>query len=153
MKIIQTSILSESQKKSILLLWNQEFPKQLAITMEEFNTYLGISTGQNHFLLLDDVEEMIGWAYTFDREQERWFSIIINSLYQRLGLGQKLLNALKVHEIQLNGWVTDHDLYTRKNGEPYTSPLKFYLQNGFIVRPNVRYEDDKLSAVKIEWRQ
>lgn len=151
MKIVKCSELKLQQKASILYLWNREYPVQLNLTSEGFDNYLRSSTGHQHFLILDDASEIIGWAYTFDRDGERWFSILIDGLYQKVGFGTMLLNLLKEKEHKLAGWVIDHPYDVKKNGDPYESPLKFYIKNGFEVCPDIRYKDEKIAAVKIEW--
>lgn len=153
MKILTTTELSKAQKETILYLWNREYPLQLNITLEGFEEYLGASDRHQHFLMLDDANEVIGWAYTFERDDDRWFSIIINSLYQGLGLGRMMIDQLKENEIRLNGWVIDHDRYVKKNGEAYESPLNFYLKNGFDVLTDFRFENEKMSAVKMVWER
>lgn len=153
MKIISVNELSKSQKETIIYLWNREYPQQISVTKEGFEEYLNATSRHIHFLMLDDANEIIGWAYTFDREGERWFSIIINSLYQRLGLGKLMLDQLKENEINLNGWAIDHENDIKHNGEPYESPLPFYLKNGFVIRPESRFENEKMSAVKITWEK
>ncbi len=153
MKIISTSDLTTRQKESIIFLWNREFPSQLSVTKEGFDKYLEATTSHLHFLLLDEADEIIGWAFTFDRDAERWFSIIINSLYQGIGLGRKLLEHLKENEDRLNGWVIDHQNDLKQNGEPYEPPLAFYLKNGFTILPETRFEHEKMSAVKITWQK
>ena len=102
MKIVKTSEITGQQKASILYVWNREFPIQLNLTSEGFDDYLKSTTGHQHFLILDDANEIIGWTYTFDRDGERWFSILINSLYQKLGFGTILLNLLKEKERRSN---------------------------------------------------
>ena len=104
-------------------------------------------------MVLDDASEIVGWACTFDRDGDRWFTILINSLYQRLGIGRMIMNLVKEKESRLNGWVIDHPYDIKQNGESYESPLPFYLKNGFIVQPGIRLENEKISAVKIEWRK
>ncbi|MEP6795496.1 MAG: hypothetical protein ABJB16_14295 [Saprospiraceae bacterium] len=153
MKIITTSELSKAQKETIVYLWNREYPQQLLISKEGFEEYLNASGGHTHFLMLDDANEIIGWAYTFDRENDRWFSIIINSLYHSIGLGRMMLDHIKENETRLNGWVIDHDRNIRQNGEPYESPLPFYLKSGFTIKPEIRFENEKMSAVKIVWEK
>lgn len=153
MKIIRTSNLHAAQKETIRFLWNREYPRQLAVTPESFDQFLATTSDPYHLLVIDDAGEVAGWAYSFNREGGRWFSIIINSLYQRIGLGRTLLQLMKEKENELNGWVIDHDLYVRQNGEPYESPLSFYVQNGFVPDSERRYEDDKISAIQIIWRK
>ncbi|MEO6132686.1 MAG: GNAT family N-acetyltransferase [Saprospiraceae bacterium] len=153
MKIISTPELLKSQKESVIWLWNREYPVQLNVSAETFEEYLSASGNHLHLLMLDDAAEIIGWACVFDREGNRWFSIIINSLYHGLGLGTMLLNQLKKSEVSLNGWVIDHDHYTKKNGEFYNSPLSFYLKKGFTICPEIRFENEKMSALKICWEK
>ncbi len=151
MKIVTTAELLKAQKETIVYLWNREYPVRISTTKEGFDEYLNASDGHIHYLMLDDANEIIGWAYTFDREGERWFSIIINSLYHGIGLGRIMLDHMKENESRLNGWVIDHDKEIKQNGEPYESPLAFYLKNGFEVYPDIRFENEKMSAVKIMW--
>ncbi len=140
-------MLTKSQKDEILFLWNREYPKRLNETRESFEAYLQKTENHQHFLMLDDANEIIGWAYTFDRDGERWFSIIINSLYHGIGLGRKMLDQLKQTEERLNGWVIDGANEIKLNGEFYPSPLIFYLKNDFEVLPDIRFETDKISDI------
>ena len=59
---------------------------------------------------------------------------------QKRGLGTKLLELLKEKENILNGWVIDHANYIKQNGEPYPSPLEFYIKNDFNVHSDIRLE-------------
>lgn len=93
----------------------------------------------------------MGWALTFERENEKWFAIILSEKIKGKGLGRKMLNELKKEEQVLNGWVIDHNNDKKKNGQQYISPLKFYEKCGFIILSDVRLELDKISAVKIKW--
>ena len=152
MSIIETDALTEEQKVQIMNLWNKEYPAQLQYSsIEGFDSYLNNLLQPNHFLAIDDNDTLMGWAFSFTRENERWFAIIIDGSMQRQGLGTSLLNRLKENETVLNGWVTDHDRYMKKNGEQYHSPLQFYSRNNFIFCHDVRLETEKLSAVKIAW--
>jgi len=153
MKIIKSNTLTKSQKESICFLWNREYPRQLAVTAEGLDNYFLETTSHAHFMVLDDTDEIVGWAFTFDRDGDRWFSILINTLYQRLGIGRMVLKLLKEKETRLNGWVIDHPHDIKQNGEAYESPLPFYLKNEFIVQPDIRMENEKISAVKIEWHK
>lgn len=69
------------------------------------------------------------------------------------GLGTKILKQVKENEIELNGWVIDHNRDKKSNGEFYKSPLNFYLKNGFKKLSRNRLELYKISAVKIKWRK
>ncbi len=153
MKITKTSTLRTEQKDMICQLWNTEYPQNLAITTTAFDAFLASSASQTHFLILENERDLVGWAYTFDREGDRWFSIIISHLHQGIGLGNVLLNLIKEKETHLNGWVIDHPHDRKQNGQPYLSPLSFYVKNGFTALPNLRLENEKISAVKIEWKK
>lgn len=153
MKIIKASMLSNEQKDMICQLWNTEYPQNLAITSTSFDEFLEASASQSHFLILENEKDLVGWAYTFDRESDRWFSIIIDHPHQGKGLGHVLLNLIKEKETRLNGWVIDHPHDRKQNGQPYLSPLTFYVKNGFTALPHARMENEKISAVKIEWKK
>ena len=108
MKITKSTKLSGAQKDMICQLWNTEYPQNLAITATAFDAFLESSASQTHFLILENERDLVGWAYTFDREGDRWFSIIISHAHQGKGLGHVLLNLIKEKENRLNGWVIDH---------------------------------------------
>jgi len=153
MKITKATMLRSAQKDMICQLWNTEYPQNLAITATAFDAFLESSASQTHFLILENELDLVGWAYTFDREGDRWFSIIISHQHQGKGLGHVLLNLIKEKENRLNGWVIDHPNDRKQNGQPYLSPLTFYINNGFTALPHARLENEKISAVKIEWKK
>ncbi len=152
-QIIETAFLSGEQKEKIIQLWNREYPAKLAVTGEGFDLYFQNLSSPKHFLLYDIGDEIAGWAFSFDRDGDRWFSIIVESQSQGQGLGKILLDVLKENETQLNGWVIDHDRDTKTDGRPYISPLEFYLKNGFQICTEARYESNELSAAKIQWNR
>ena len=116
MKIIKQSELKESQKIQILELWNNEYPEKLTFnSIEDFENYLNKLSKQNHYLLLDEKDEINGWATTFARENEKWFAIIISGKLHGKGIGTKILNELKNNENSLNGWVIDHHSDKKNN--------------------------------------
>lgn len=152
MKILQTTSLTLDQKQSLFELWNSEYPEKIGYNeLSEFENYLDGLSNKEHYLLVDDQNQILGWAFTFFREEEDWFGIIINSGIQGKGFGVLLLDELKKNKLILNGWVIDHQNDLKQNNEPYLSPLGFYTKNGFLVHQNNRIENDKISAVKIRW--
>ena len=154
MKIIQTQVLTLEQKQSLFELWNAEYPERIGYKdLSEFRDYLNGLLSLRHYLLVDDLNIIFGWAFTFFREDEDWFGIIIDSKIQGKRFGTLLLDELKSNTSVLNGWATDHQNDVKRNKEPYLSPLEFYTKNGFIVNQNIRMENDKISAVKIRWER
>jgi len=153
-EIIQTTELNEQAKKQVLDLWNSEYPEKLSYnSLTEFDNYLQNLSNLKHFLLTSDIGLILGWALTFDRDDEKWFAIILSEKIKGNGLGRKMLDKIKNTELVLNGWVIDHNNDKKKNGQEYISPLKFYEKCGFRILRDVRLELDKISAVKIKWQK
>ncbi|MBF4472769.1 hypothetical protein [Flavobacterium sp. HJJ] len=154
MNIVQTSILTSEQKQRLFELWNSEYPERIFYNeLEEFEKYLEGLLNIKHYLLIDDLKQLQGWAFTFLRDNEDWFGIIIDTTIQGKGFGLLLLDQLKMDNLVLNGWVTDHENFLKRNKKQYLSPLVFYTKCGFIVNENIRLENEKISAVKIRWER
>lgn len=146
--------LGEEVQQQLLTLWNQEYPINLRYqSLVDFQKYLQNLENVKHILLLDELEQVKAWAFTFDREKERWFAIILSEDVQGLGYGRKMMTFLQASENALNGWVTDHHHYLKMNGKPYLSPIGFYEKCGFSVLKEQRLELPQLSAVKIHWKK
>ena len=153
MTIKVTSELTDSQKDELLKLWNSEYPEQLKHqSREDFDKYLAGVENHKHFLLFNDDGFIQGWHFQFKREGETWFGMIIASELHGKGFGSKLLNEGKKEASKLSGWVIDHTNYLKSNGDPYPSPLAFYLKNGFEVLPDIRPKDGKISGLKVVWK-
>jgi hypothetical protein len=154
MKIIQTRDLALEQKQTLFELWNAEYPERIGYReLSVFENYLEGLSSVKHFLLVNDLNQIFGWAFAFVREDENWFGIIIDSKMHGKRFGTLLLDELKRNALILNGWATDHQNDVKRNKEPYLSPLDFYIKNGFIVDQNIRMENEKISAVKIRWER
>lgn len=152
MDIIKQTELNTVHKEQILHLWNSEYPEKLVYkSIKDFEKYLNNLSKQTHYLLINDKEEIEGWATTFIREGEKWFAIIISEKLQGKGIGTQMLNNLKQDSKILNGWVIDHHLDRKLNGAFYKSPLEFYQKNDFMVISETRLELEIMSAVKIKW--
>lgn len=152
LKIIQSAELNEKTKKQVFDLWNAEYPEKLSYhSLTDIENYFENLSNLKHFLLLNDANEIFGWALTFERENEKWFAIILSEKIKGKGLGRKMLDELKQTEPILNGWVIDHNNDKKMNGQYYLSPLRFYEKCGFEIITNDRLELDKISAVKIRW--
>lgn len=154
MKIITTNNLDDHQKKVIYELWNAEYPKNLTHpNLIDFENYLNALTNQHHNLLIDKYGIIKGWYFDFDRNNEKWFAMILASEIQGKGFGTLLLNEAKKRESVLNGWVIDKTNYLKQSGDDYKSPISFYIKNGFHKLPEIRLELAHLSAVKIQWKK
>lgn len=154
MEFIERSSLSEPEKLEILELWNREYPEKLAFESKEaFEDYLNKGAGPTHILLIGPEKRIRGWYFEFIREDEKWFTLLLDSKIHGKGLGTTLLELAKQKENELNGWVIDHNRDKKKNGEIYRSPLNFYLKNGFVKLTKNRLEMDRISAVKIRWNK
>jgi hypothetical protein len=152
LRIIQTTDLNEQAKNQVFDLWNNEYPEKLSYNnLTEFDNYLQNLSDLTHYLLTSNENLILGWALTFERENEKWFAIILSEKIKAKGLGRKMLNELKKAEQVLNGWVIDHNNDKKKNGQLYVSPLKFYEKCDFEILNDERLELDKISAVKIKW--
>lgn len=152
MQVVKTSHLTDVQKKDIIQLWNTEYPLSLKYSEpEEFDRFLAGLAHISHYLITNPQGKVIAWLATFKRDEERWFSILVNTGLQKQGLGTALLNCAKRDETELNGWMIDGNQSPKENGEIYYSPLQFYLKQQFIPLEDVRLETDKISAVKIRW--
>ena len=154
MKFITQIKLSQTDKKEILNLWNNEYPAKLNYqTQSEFEAYLENLSEQSHIIMKDEDLNIKGWYFDFIREHQRWFAIILDSKFHGKGLGTKLLNLGKEKESELNAWVIDKQNNIKRNGALYASPLNFYLKNGFKQLDNERLELPNISAVKIRWKK
>jgi len=154
MKIIQSAFLNLEQKETAFKLWNSEYPKRICYSkISEFENYLEVLSNACHYLLIDDENQISGWAFTFVREEDIWFAIILNSKIQLKGYGSLLLEELKKNCPVLNGWVIDHQNEVKQNKQPYISPILFYTKNGFTINPDIRIKNDKISAIKIRWER
>lgn len=152
LKVLKTTMLNEQAKNQLLSLWNIEYPEKLSYSnLSDFDSYLQNLSNLQHYLIVRDNDLILGWAFTFDRDDERWFAIILSEIIKGRGIGKEMLTQIKHDESILNGWVIDHNNDKKQNGQFYISPLKFYEKCGFDVIFDVRLEIDKLSAVKIKW--
>jgi GNAT superfamily N-acetyltransferase len=154
LEFIRKTDLSNAEKVQILEFWNNEYPEKLVYpTLKSFEGYLEHLANPFHVLMMDENQRIKGWHFDFEREQERWFAIILDSAMQGKGFGTKLLKLAKEKETELNGWVIDGEFERKRNGDLYRSPLSFYLKNGFEKKSGTRLELEKISAVKITWRK
>lgn len=148
MQIVKTKTLTPEQEDRIDRLWDEEYPVNLAgrykLLLEGVDNY-------GHYMLQDENGLIKGWAVHFEKDGETRFSIIVPSSWQGKGYGRALLEGLKEELDEFYGGVIDHVRDVKANGEPYRTPLPFYLKNGFELLPGQRIEAEIISAVKIRW--
>lgn len=153
MTILRTLHLTENWKDQIFDIWNSVYPKNLNYkSLKDFQDYLNKLKNPSHILILDEMNIVHGWYVDFDRDNERWFVILLGLEIQNHGYGQQILKLAKTKNIQLSGWVIDHNNYLKKDGNSYTSPIQFYKRNGFEISDE-RLQNDLISAVKVIWKK
>ena len=148
---LDTKSLQTDKLLQLMRLWNNEYPASLAHkTIEDFEAYLATLSYCKHYLL-EEKNAIFAWGFEFDRNEERWFALIIDKAQQGKRIGSQLLNFMKQSNRQLNGWVIDHGNATMSDGSFYRSPLAFYLKNDFQLVSHDRIDNEVISAVKIQW--
>lgn len=144
--------LSTENAAFVLALWNREYPASLYLPEPgDFTDYLAPLKEQWHIIALYE-ETPVAWAFSFLRDERRWFAIIVDSRHHRAGMGSRMLALLKAQFNSLYGWVVDTDTLSKKDGTPYSSPLPFYLKNGFTIVENERLELPHLTCACIYWQ-
>ncbi len=149
MQIIKTKILSSNQLAQINQLWNDEYPINLK---DRFLMLLDGVEHYNHYVMEDAEHNILAWAVVFEKENETRFSIIVNSTYKQKGLGSRLVEKIKSENNLVYGWVIDHNEDLKSNGEPYQTPLLFYVKHGFEILNDIRIDNEMIKAVKIKWK-
>ena len=152
MKFVHSKTVSPFLMQSLLGLWNTEYPTATKHYLNTLADYLNKLKDLKHTFVLDDVGNLVGWYYDFQRNRERQFAIIISSSVKGQGHGTSLLNKAKQKHDSLFGWIVDSDDNLKLNGERYQSPLNFYLKNGFKTEP-IRWDSEKIKTVKISWHK
>ncbi|MES2863582.1 MAG: hypothetical protein V4666_05650 [Bacteroidota bacterium] len=154
MKLVEKTFLNDNEKTQILKIWNNEYPMTLNFSdAVGFDAYLNSLSDTIHYIIENENNVILAWGCKFTRDNEKWFAIILDQKIQGKGKGTEILNAIKNNEIKLNAWVIDTENYKKLDGEMYKSPLPFYLKNSFNLCPEIRIENEKLSAVKITWEK
>ena len=133
MRFKQTTTLDDVDLRTVFRLWNAEYPAVLGHGSEAaFRAYLEQLENADHHLVTHG-GAVCGWAVAFDREEERWFILIVDGAFHGCGLGSRLLDRLKTRNLVLNGWVVEQDSYLKSNGQRYHSPQPFYEKQGFAT--------------------
>src|SRR5690349_14300776 len=122
--------LTKDQTNQIDCLWNEVYPVKLK---NRFGLLLNDISEYNHHVLLNEADQVIGWAVAFLRDEEIWFSVLVSPANQNKGYGKMLIDSLTQNYKNLCGWVIDHNNDLKQDGSIYYTPMQFYQKNSFIV--------------------
>jgi len=154
MEFVETKFLDRAQKKSVVALWNQEYPKKLGLpTIGDFENYLKGHKDKNHIILMDEHGALKGWLLYFVRDGDRCFAMLLDASLQGQGWGSKFLDLAKQRNDELNGWVIPNNNETKSNGANYRSPVGFYLRNDFEVLNDEELEKNGITGIKVRWKK
>ncbi|SNR14600.1 GNAT family N-acetyltransferase [Tenacibaculum jejuense] len=150
MEFIKVSTLHYNEIQSLKELWNAEYPECIRYnTTNEFNNYLDSLIKVNHVLVKEN-NTIVGWYADFEREEERWFLMILNQKTQGKGIGKHLISNAKQNHSILNGWVVTNNDYKKSDGTLYKSPIGFYKKLGFTFFEDITLNSSGLKAIKIQ---
>jgi RimJ/RimL family protein N-acetyltransferase len=150
--IVVREALTPTQKETVRKIWNSSYPESLTLSApEDFDRYLKPLEQQRHYLVKLLSNELVGWGMTFEPENAVWFAMLLNDALRGKGMGTVLLKRMQADQPQLSGWVIDHDHALKADGNPYLSPVEFYLKNAFKIESETRLELPTISAVCIRY--
>ena len=153
MEIVKSEILTEEQKKDIIKLWNDEYPKDLSLLdVKAFDEYLNQLSDKQHLTITWE-NRIVGWLIYFVRESEQCFAMLLDSSVQGMGLGSKLLSKAKDYTPELNGWVIDNNEQVKKDDTHYKSPIGFYKKNGFEIVPEIQTKKNNINGIRVRWKK
>lgn len=151
MTFLETNTLNYKQKETLRKLWNKEYPKNINHNnTDTFDNYINSLTNTNHVLVINN-NVIMGWYADFEREDERWFLMILDHTIQGKGIGTKLLQKAKEKQSSLNGWVVISNTYLKADDTMYQSPLAFYKKLGFTIFENIILNSGNIKAIKIQF--
>ena len=128
--IQRTSSISPQDLGRVLHWWNTEFPTAFQKDANQFEDWMNSLQNHLHYqLYIDDV--FSAWAMTFDRDEERWFSILVPHQNHGIGLGKTLISELQSNESPICGWVITETELKTQDGRVYRGPLEFYKKLNF----------------------
>lgn len=148
--IVHLAFISPQLTEQVNVLWNENYP---VVMKDRFTVLLQETSHHNHYFLFNENNKLLGWAMDFERDDDIWFSIIVDEKEKNKGYGKLLINALKENNPVLNGWVIDHDNYKLQNDKYYRSPLSFYQALGFTVDYDTKIETPDLIGIRVTWKR
>lgn len=153
MEMINSAILTADQKRQIVNLWNDQYPKALSLEgVKGFDEYLEKLSDKHHLLLLDH-GKVLGWLIYFMRDDERCFAMLLDTHLQGKGMGSALLRKAMELNTQLVGWVIDTNEHLKNDGSVYRSPIEFYKKVGFEIIPDVATVKNGIKGIRVRWHR
>ena len=144
--------LTVKQLKKIFLLWNNEYPISFHFDRwENLKNYFNAYDDLHHILYVNG-NSIEGWWCDFNRDNERWFTILVSSSFQKKGIRRSLVERGKESSECINGWVIEAIKLPKKGGNLYRSPLSFYLKMGFEKTSTYSKTNSGIKTVKIQWK-
>lgn len=119
--------------------------------MDDFQIYLNGLSKSKHIILMDQSDQVLGWCVTFNRDNQRWFVLLLHSSLHGQRLGSSILDKAKQGENELNGWVVTHNKYYKRDGTRYISPAGFYQKNNFTLYHNIKLVYPDFTTTRIIW--
>ena len=151
MEIVNSDSLTTDQKRQIVNLWNNEYPKDLSLAgVEGFDAYLEKLADKHHLLIVEH-GQVVGWLIYFIRDGERCFAMILDPSVQGKGLGTALLGKAKEYNSVLVGWVIEANDHLKNDGTFYTSPVNFYKKAGFKILADVVTDKNGIKGIQVRW--
>ncbi len=152
-RIVEQSSLTRHQIERLFEIWNAVYPVEFQYgTIDELIIYLPKMTKPRHYVAYDQNDRMVGWLVTLERNDTRWFIVLVDKTHQKVGLGSALLNNAKLEGCDLSGWVVLNETYKTQDGSPYQSPAAFYAKAGFEVDRSDSVTARGLTSYRVHWR-
>lgn len=143
--------LTEKQFQLIFLLWNKVYPVAFHFDHWQYLKNYFISYTDHHHILYMNNKSIEGWWCDFIREDERWFTILVNNDLHKRGIGRSLVELGRKQHKSINGWVIETNELPKIEGDLYQSPMGFYLKMGF-EKTKIHVEtNSNIKTVKIRW--
>lgn len=150
----EISLLYPEIRQQIRTIWNEEYPEIICEkSKEKFDAYIDSLEDAAHTLVLDEQKKVQGWYADFNRDNDRWFLIILSTKLQRKGIGKQLIERAQQKHNKLNGWAIFSDTYKKADKTFYSNPIGFYEKLGFCIRRDITFETKIMKTLKIEWQK
>lgn len=146
----ETRILTLEQREQVRCLWNREYPVKIALKDgEAMNAYLDSLGNPKHKLLYKEEDKLVGWYVDFDRDDHRWFAVILDASLHGKGIGSMLMSEAKAENKALFGWAVMTEGLKKTDGSIYRPSIGFYKKFGFSIFDDEIFETEIMTTVKV----